>query len=145
MKEKRELKEILSVDTVVLDRFYYHVRQALPDIHFIDSELRFHRDEVFAAEVIEFVCSFLGQSNKETIEEKSEVEYVPVSVWDHFKQSYFPEWLLRLFPVNVRKIQKLYKVEKKVTKICPHADIKLPDRGPHLFYFTKDQLTFKSD
>ena len=44
---------------------------------------------------------------------------VPETWWQHFKESYFPKWILKRFPVKTKKL----KYTENYHRICPHMDI----------------------
>lgn len=48
------------------------------------------------------------------------------SWWQHFKQTYFPAWLLKRFPVRYTEKPFTYESE---TRICPHGDFAWGDQS----------------
>ncbi len=60
-------------------------------------------------------------------------EYFPTTWWDGFKDSHFPRFLKRRFPVR----QTTVCVEAKTFHICPHLNIKTKkDEKYHLQFMT---------
>jgi len=56
----------------------------------------------------------------------------PLDWWQYFKERWFPQWLIRKYPLDWE-----YILTKHTTlNVCPH--IKFPDREPHL-QFLKTQ------
>lgn len=48
--------------------------------------------------------------------------YFPANCWEHFKQDYFPEWMLARFPVKQNAAPYISYF------VCPHSDVKWPDQ-----------------
>lgn len=60
-----------------------------------------------------------------TITEEGKYEEIPATLWDGFKLSWFPQWLINIYPVQYRKFPLV--VTHKHFRICPH--INLPNRN----------------
>jgi hypothetical protein len=75
----------------------------------LEKSRDFMRDHVIYAMVRDFVGSVEGVA----------IVRCPRTPWQHFKKSFFPRWLLSIFPVT-------YQTEEIVTyRLCPHRH--LPD------------------
>ena len=61
---------------------------------------------------------------------------VPATWWQHLKESHFPAWLLRRFPV--KHTQHTYAYETEI-RLCPHADIAWPG-GQHIDFMTYEDI-----
>lgn len=71
-------------------------------------------------------CFFAGsfESIKFKTKEQNTAEFTFPSTWlDMFKQKYFPEWLIKYFPINyttvITKTNITHNYDVKVTKIYP--------------------------
>lgn len=77
-------------------------------------------------------CHTYTKNKNETKNVEFEIQHLG-SWWDYFKYQYFPDWLLKRFPVAVitRTVQKEVEVvhttttniDKPVIRVCPHLDV----------------------
>lgn len=51
---------------------------------------------------------------------------IPATWWEHFKETNFPKWLLKFFPVQYTERPFTYESQ---TRICPHGDMSWGDRS----------------
>lgn len=89
--------------------------------------------------VVDFLTRLVkGEETKEKEEIYWSCKY-PSSTFQHFKQDYFPKWLLKLFPVQYDTEYFNMTVEKLHTiKMCPHIDLTGDaDKDQHCMYWLK--------
>lgn len=63
---------------------------------------------------------------------------VPLSWWDHFKDTFFPAWYLKKFPIKTKAIFTQAKKVRRVTEtihVCPH--IHTDDTRMHMEFMVK--------
>lgn len=90
-------------------------------------ELTSYLDEMRRRLVLELSCGILAMHGKEEVvkDDHTTIRHFPASVWDHFKDAYFPLWALKRWPPRyvqvreggVREIHKHYH-------LCPHVNVK---------------------
>lgn len=100
-------------------------------------------DQMMRQWVFELQAHIAAVKHKEEVKEKtrsvkvtlSEYVEVPSSWWQHFKFSWFPQWALDIWPVDLMKMHvqhsediAVHVVENHITKVCPHMSLK---KGPH--------------
>lgn len=65
----------------------------------------------------------------------------PATWWQHFKETKFPAWLLKRFPVVYTERPFTYESE---TRICPHGDFAWGDRS-HIDFIRYEDVTELGD
>jgi len=86
--------------------------------HSVIKSLRIDRcNDFLTRQIIYQITGYvLGREVKEVVIDSIDV---PVTWWDHFKQRFFPGWLLLRFPVKTRRINTLIKHYHT----CPHLNM----------------------
>ena len=59
----------------------------------------------------------------------------PSSPWQHFKQSYAPEWFLKRYPTRLTDYVYFYTKEER---LCPHLDV--PEEEIHVEFLSQGQV-----
>jgi len=59
--------------------------------------------------------------------------YVPATWWDHFKQRWFPQWAVSLYPIKLTKLQCTHYA------VCPHSNSKWPDAKHMRFLYMGEE------
>lgn len=62
-------------------------------------------------------------------EEYGEIKY-PADWWQHFKERFFPSYLLARFPVEYKTVRVL---TKRLIRMCPHSDTVF-SKGPKVHF-----------
>ncbi len=86
-----------------------------------------------AAQLTEVLRAYLWGNKISTQEISSERYYHPDGWWQGFKESLFPDWLKRHYPVRQHEV--VIERTLQVMHVCPHLDIAMK---PHVAFLTPD-------
>ncbi len=84
------------------------VRHEIDDLalHAGVIDLRSWISEATRKTIYEFSMTLKGREVERTIEETT---HVPLTWWDHFKKRWFPNWMLKRWPVQTRAINTVIR------------------------------------
>jgi len=98
MSSEKEYKEHI-VSKIVLDEIRVRLHKRFGRYSFRSIDVRVLAGSIVDETVFEVNMKILGQSNIQ----KYDVLYeFPKNWWEHLKHQYFPDWLLKKFPVKVK-------------------------------------------
>jgi|ADurb_Leu_01_Slu_FD_contig_123_2171_length_7429_multi_3_in_2_out_0_8 hypothetical protein len=98
MNAEKEYKEHV-VSKIVLDEMRIRLHKRVGKYTFRSINVNVLAGSIVDEAVFEVTMKILGQSNIR----KYEVLYeFPKNWWEHLKHQYFPDWLLKKFPVKVK-------------------------------------------
>ncbi len=80
----------------------------------------------------------LGQNTHNEVTEDV-VKTYPATIWEELKRDFWPDWLVRKYPV--RYIREVKHVLNKHYNICPHLNA---PQGNHLDFMFQKQRSFMS-
>jgi len=120
--EDLNLKDAPIFKEIVLKKFRWDIHRyvgsyMLATMDF-DKVMELHLDEM----LLQLRAIVLGKENLNTTQVQIEIEYVPLTWWDHFKEDHFPEWMKKLYPVKTREIIIETRNNHIENRICPHID-----------------------
>ena len=125
--------------TTNLQRYEVAIQAILPnEMAFVRNHLQIDTETVVLESVrtcLLHLRSFLLRSTQKKM--GTGAYEVPASWWQHLKESHFPVWLLRRFPVNYTICT--YTFEQEI-RLCPHADIKWRDGHQHIMFLSGEDL-----
>lgn len=107
---------MIDIKRTVLEQFEFRMGMMVPKG--IAQSLTFDQMVDFETQMLKVFLTTLipGTKTKQTIIKLIDI---PVTWWDHFKQSIFPKWLLLYFPVKLRH----EPVVLREYHICPHIEV----------------------
>jgi hypothetical protein len=130
---------ICNIDTISLDKIRFAVQQSFPGVYFQDMEIETHV-EVLTHNIITRLNFILygKQYPEKVLSTVLKRITIPTSWWQMFKRDYAPAWFLARFPVKSMKENVIERNVYRVTKVCPHLNVK--SIGTHLEFFTEKGL-----
>lgn len=114
---------------VTLERLKVTVQKVLTGHVLMTTELESCRNEV----INDLVFRLKAELMAEKLEDRKQTvtfEF-PKSWWQHFKQEYFPKWLLNRFPVKLTSCEKTVIFKRYAT--YPELPVVFPETGRVVF------------
>ena len=121
---------------ICLEQFKVGIQQIIPWSTLRESiTLYSEQDIVLRGMVLSIQAYVLAEEVDCRHRDVSFVFKFPSTWWQHFKQSYYPEWLLRKFPVRYSESIGKKRVIFRRLATYPKANIAIPDRvGDTIIY-----------
>jgi len=124
-----------SYHQIVAERVYFHFCEQLSEI-----ELESLRPAVQIYAMANhmargFIVTLRGWMLGRKIPTMKETRFheYPDGAWQIFKQTHFPQWLLKHFPVRLKRFEYVHTTNEY--SICPH--IQTESRDPHLHFMMR--------
>lgn len=87
-------------------------------LHMLNTSNIYATIDKYSNSLVLQLSTLISENTSTTITE--EYLFLPATWWQQFKVEYFPEWLLKYFPIAKKKYTILH--EFHTTNICPHLE-----------------------
>lgn len=111
-----------DVEKLLLKKIGFYIEEVMPKHFFQDVDVESYMDHVSQKMVYRLKAYLYGKEDVVTSNGVDRYVSIPTSWWQMLKKEHFPEWLLKICPVNEISLAVSRKVTMSITKVCPHIN-----------------------
>lgn len=124
-----------EVQTISVDKIRFALAQRISGSFIEDFGLDLAVDRIGSEMQARLTWFMAGKVQPEILEYYEH----PETWWDGFKKEHFPKWLLKKYPVKMKRVA----IKINETRVCPHLPVNTPFKTDKLHFEFLDVIPHK--